>query len=161
MICIDLEASGLAAESYPIEIAWACVETDRRDSFLIDPESAPGWTYWDEYAEELHGIEPELLQREGIPVTQACRRLNQALEGEQVISDAFEYDSFWLNRLYQAAGMKPEFRLTGLESVLGGEQLLQYRLIARAQFRRHRAMPDVVDLINAIQAVQNGRPEGS
>jgi len=161
VICIDLEASGLAAESYPIEIAWVCAETDRRDSFLIDPESALGWTYWDEYAEELHGIEPELLQREGIPVQLACQRLNQALEGEQVISDAFEYDSFWLNRLYQAAGMKPGFQLAGLDTVLSGEQLLQYRLIARAQFRRHRAMQDVVDLINAIQAVQNELPRGA
>jgi len=161
VICIDLEASGLAVESYPIEVAWACTDSGRSDSFLINPASVSDWTYWDEYAEELHGIEPELLQREGISAAQACERLNRALEGQQVISDAFEYDSFWLNRLYQAAGMKPEFRLTGLESVLGGEQLLQYRLIARAQFRRHRAMPDVVDLINAIQAVQNGRPEGT
>lgn len=153
MICIDLEASGLAAESYPIEIAWACTDSGRSDSFLINPASVSDWTYWDDYAEELHGIEPELLQREGISVTQACERLNRALEGQQVISDAFEYDSFWLSRLYQAAGMKPGFRLAGLEWVLNAEQLDEYKLIAEAQLRRHRAARDVADLISAIQAV--------
>ena len=156
MICIDLEASGLAVESYPIEVAWACTDSGRSDSFLINPASVSDWTYWDEYAEELHGIEPELLQREGISAAQACERLNRALEGQQVISDAFEYDSFWLNRLYQAAGVQPGFRLAGLDQVLNAEQLVQYRLIARAQFRRHRAARDVADLIAAIQAVTTG-----
>ncbi len=153
MICIDLEASGLASASYPIEIAWACAETGRNDSFLINPESVPGWTYWDEFAEELHGIEPELLQQDGIDADEACRRLNKALKGEEVISDAFDYDGFWLRRLYQAVGMQPSFRLVGLDAVLSGEQRIQYQFIARTQFRRHRAMRDVEDLISAIRTV--------
>jgi len=159
VICIDLEASGLASDSYPIEIAWACTETGRSDSFLINPASAPGWTYWDEFAEELHGIEPELLQQEGIDVGAACERLNRALEGEQVISDAFDYDGFWLRRLYRAAGVQPAFRLVGLDAVLSGEQRIQYQFIARTQFRRHRAMRDVEDLISAIRTVLHESPE--
>lgn len=159
MICIDLEASGLASDSYPIEIAWACTETGRSDSFLINPASAPGWTYWDEFAEELHGIEPELLLQEGIDVGAACERLNRALEGEQVISDAFDYDGFWLRRLYRAAGVQPAFRLVGLDAVLSGEQRIQYQFIARTQFRRHRAMRDVEDLISAIRTVLHESPE--
>jgi len=159
VICIDLEASGLASDSYPIEIAWACTETGRSDSFLINPASAPGWTYWDEFAEELHGIEPELLLQEGIDVGAACERLNRALEGEQVISDAFDYDGFWLRRLYRAAGVQPAFRLVGLDAVLSGEQRIQYQFIARTQFRRHRAMRDVEDLISAIRTVLHESPE--
>lgn len=159
MICIDLEASGLALDSYPIEIAWACTETGRSDSFLINPASVPSWTYWDEFAEELHGIEPELLQQDGISVKQACARLNQALKGEQVISDAYDYDSFWLRRLYRAAGVRPGFTLVGLDAVLSGEQRIQYQFIARTQFRRHRAMQDVEDLISAIRTVLYESPE--
>lgn len=153
MICIDLEASGLAADSYPIEIAWACADTGRSDSFLINPDSVPGWTYWDEYAEELHGIEPEVLQRDGISAAAACRRLNRALEGQKVVSDAFDYDSFWLRRLYRAVDMQPAFELVGLNAVLTGEQCIQYQFIARTQFRRHRAMQDVEDLVSAIRTL--------
>lgn len=154
MICIDLEASGLASESYPIEIAWACADTGLNDCFLINPDSVPGWTYWDEFAEELHGIEQELLQQEGIAAEEACLRLNRALQGKQVVSDAVEYDGFWLRRMYQACGVQPSFSLVGLDAVLSSEQRIQYRFIARAQFRRHRAKQDVEDLISAIRTAK-------
>ncbi|GAA0687292.1 hypothetical protein GCM10009104_11700 [Marinobacterium maritimum] len=156
MICIDLEASGLAHESYPIEIAWKCTDTGDSDSFLINPDSVPEWQYWDEFAEELHGIEPELLQQEGISADQACLRLNRALKGREVISDAFEYDGFWLRRLFEACGMQPSFHLVGLEAVLSAEERIQYQFIARSQFRRHRALQDVEDLISAITAARSG-----
>ncbi|GAA0784383.1 hypothetical protein [Marinobacterium sediminicola] len=156
MICIDLEASGLARESYPIEIAWKCTETGAFDSFLINPESVPDWQYWDEFAEELHGIEPELLQQEGISAEQACIRLNRALKGREVISDALEYDGFWLRRLFNACDIQPGFHLVGLEAVLSAEERIQYQFIARSQFRRHRALQDVEDLILAIAAARSG-----
>jgi hypothetical protein len=49
--------------------------------------------------------------------------------------------------------MQPSFRLVGLDAVLSGEQRIQYQFIARTQFRRHRAMRDVEDLISAIRTV--------
>lgn len=154
MICIDLEASGLARESYPIEVAWKCSETGGQDSFLIDPASVSGWKYWDDFAEELHCISQEQLAQEGITAEEACRRLNQALEGCEVISDAFEYDSFWLRRLYGACRLEPLFRLVGLDSVLSGEERIQYQLISRSQFRRHRALQDVEHQLEAIAAIR-------
>ncbi len=156
MICIDLEASGLARESYPIEIAWKCAETGESDSFLINPVSVPEWQYWDEFAEELHGIEPERLRQEGISADVACLRLNRALKGREVISDAFEYDGFWLRRLFEACDIQPSFRLAGLDAVLNAEERIQYQFIARSQFRRHRALQDVDDLIAAITAARSG-----
>ncbi|MGB2130269.1 MAG: hypothetical protein ACPHXW_02520 [Marinobacterium sp.] len=159
MICIDLEASGLARESYPIEVAWKCSETGRQDSFLIDPASVSTWDYWDEFAEELHCISQELLAREGIAADEACRRLNRALDGCEVVSDAFEYDRFWLRRLYGASGVEPSFRLVGLDSVLSGEERIQYQLVARSQFRRHRALQDVEHLLEAIAAVRTVPPQ--
>ncbi len=156
MICIDLEASGLARESYPIEIAWKCTETGENDCFLINPDTVPEWHYWDEFAEELHGIEPELLQQEGISADQACLRLNRALKGREVISDAFEYDGFWLRRLFEAGDMQPSFHLVGLDAVLSAEERIQYQFIARSQFRRHRALQDVEDLISAIAVARSG-----
>ena len=114
MICIDLEASGLARESYPIEIAWKCTKSGASDCFLINPDTVPEWHYWDECAEELHGIEPDMLQREGISADQACFRLNRALAGKDVVSDAVEYDGFWLRRLFDACDMSyGDFWCTG------------------------------------------------
>lgn len=156
MICIDLEASGLSHESYPIEIAWKCTESGESDSFLVNPGSVPGWCYWDEYAEELHGIEPEVLERDGISADAACMRLNRALSGRDLVSDACEYDGFWLRRLFEACDQKPAFRLVGLEAVLSSEERVQYQFIARSQLRRHRALQDVDDLIAAISAVRGG-----
>ncbi|MBV0933557.1 3'-5' exonuclease [Marinobacterium weihaiense] len=151
MICIDLEASGLSPDSYPIEIAWKCTRTGRSDTFLINPDSVPEWDYWDECAEELHGIEPELLQQQGISAEAACSRLNHALEGACVVSDAHAFDDFWLRRLFEACKVVPRFKLVGLETVLPPKQCERYEQIARGQFRRHRALQDVDDLIAAIE----------
>jgi hypothetical protein len=156
LICIDLEASGLARESYPIEIAWKCTKSGASDCFLINPDTVPEWHYWDECAEELHGIEPDLLQREGISADQACFRLNRVLAGKDVVSDAVEYDGFWLRRLFDACDIRQGFRLAGLESVLSAEERIQYHFIAGAAVRRHRALQDVEDLISAITAAQSG-----
>lgn len=154
VIFFDLEASGLAAASYPIEVAWKCPESGDSDNFLINPDSVPAWEYWDEFAEELHGIDYERLQAEGISAAEACLRLNDALDGKTLISDALEFDSFWIRRLFDAAQVKRAFALCGLEQLLSAEQLIQYHFIARSQFRRHRAMSDVEDLISAVAAVR-------
>lgn len=153
LICIDLEASGLAAESYPIEIAWKNADTGEIDSFLINPDSASSWTYWDEHAEEMHGLDRRDLVEQGVDVQTACQRLNQKLADKVVVSDAPEFDYFWISRLFKTAGAKPEFKVLGLDQVLSKEQLIQFSFVAKAQVRRHRAMDDVEDILHCIQAV--------
>jgi len=154
LICIDLEASGLGKESYPIEVAWKNDETGEQDSFLINPETADGWHYWDDYAEEMHGIDRDDLRKKGLDIISACKRLNEKLKGKTLISDAFEFDLFWLKRLFQATGMTPDFRMAGLDRVLSKEQLIQFGFLAKAQFRKHRALDDVEDILTCIKAVQ-------
>lgn len=153
LICIDLEASGLGAESYPIEVAWKNDTTGERDSFLINPESAEGWHYWDEYAEEMHGLDREELCHKGLDIKEACERLNLKLAGKTLVSDAYQFDLFWLKRLFSATGLQPSFRLAGLERFLSKEQLIQFGFLAKAQFRRHRAMNDVEDILTCMRAV--------
>lgn len=156
VICIDIEASGLGPLSYPIEIAWKCGLSGESDSFLINPETGYNWTDWDETAEGLHGIAVDELLCEGISVRDACVRLNQNLEGKVVTSDAFDFDYFWIRRLYEAAMMKPVFEMQGIDKVLEGGQLIQYRLVANAQVRNHRAMDDVNDLFVCLAACKFG-----
>ena len=153
LICIDLEASGLGPHSYPIEVAWKS-SGGECDSFLINPDSVEDWGFWDDFAEEMHGICRTELVKQGIPVVEACQRMNTALAGKQLISDAWEFDFFWLDRLFQAADIKMAFELVGLQAVLTGEELVQYRFICKAQLRRHRAMSDVDHILQAIRSVK-------
>lgn len=152
VICIDIEASGLGPRSYPIEIAWKCSKTLRGDSFLINPDSAFNWTDWDVKAQQIHGLSRDQLLVEGVSIQDACSRLNTALAGCAVYCDALEFDYFWIRRLFEAARMRPTFKLRGLESLLKGEQLIQYGLVAKTQVRRHRAMDDVEDLLLCVAA---------
>ncbi|WP_428036348.1 hypothetical protein [Amphritea sp.] len=153
LICLDLEASGLGPYSYPIEVAWKGTE-EVSDSFLINPDSVPEWTFWDEYAEELHNICRSELREHGISALSACLRLNDALEGRDVLSDAWEFDHFWLTRLFKAAGQKMAFRLVSLREVLSAEELIQYQFVCKAQLRQHRAMDDVDHILQAIRSVR-------
>lgn len=154
LICLDLEASGLGPLSYPVEVAWKSTADNQSDSFLINPETASDWNYWDDFAEEMHGICRTELVREGIAVSAACERMNQALKGKDVLSDAWEFDHFWLTRLFNEAGVQMAFRLQGLETVLAGEELVQYHFICKTQLRRHRAMKDVEHILQAIRYVK-------
>lgn len=159
LICLDFEASGLGPRSYPIEVAWRDGATGASDSFLISPAEVPGWTDWDEMAQGIHGIAREQLVADGIGVGKACWRLNRALEGRVVYCDALEFDLFWLRRLYDAAQMRPMFRLEGLESMLSGTRLQRFLDVIATQQRRHRALDDVADLIEALEfAFADGQP---
>lgn len=149
LICIDIESSGLGPDSYPIEVAWRCDISGKQDEFLIDPASVEGWEYWDEFAEELHGIEHELLAREGVSAAEACERLNAALAGKTLTCDAYDFDLFWLSRLFESQQQPMRFRIQGIETLLTGEQCQVYRQNTR--FRRHRALRDVEDQLDALR----------
>jgi hypothetical protein len=151
IICLDIEASGLGTRSYPIEIAWKQLDSEDEDDFLIDPRTGYNWTNWDESAAEIHGLSLEELYEEGISVKEACSRLNQRLRGKYVYSDAFEFDYFWITRLFDAGMVKPQFRLLGLEELLNEDDLELYQKVSHQSPRRHRAMPDVDDLIRSIK----------
>ncbi len=146
---IDFEASGLGASSWPIEVGWS-FEDGVTESVLISP--APHWpmTAWDPKAERLHGITPRLLADLGLDAAATCERLDAALGGRTVYSDAPDWDSFWMQRLYQAAGRRCAFTLQDFARLMPPltpdqkTKLLQQadRLVPR----RHRAAEDALHL---------------
>ncbi|SIS59498.1 hypothetical protein [Neptunomonas antarctica] len=156
VICIDIEASGMGSRSYPIEIAWKSALTGKSDAFLINPDTGYNWTDWDPVANDIHGIDRDELVANGISVRDACRRLNRMLEGQAVTSDAYEFDYFWMQRLFESAMMKPAFVMQGIDKILEGAQLIQYRLVAISQVRAHRAMNDVNDVLACLAACDIG-----
>lgn len=79
-----------------------------------------------------------------------CKRLNEALAGADVFSDAPDWDAFWLYRLYSAAGEKQAFKLNDFGDLLqtyAPEKVAD--AIARAVDKaphRHRAHDDVLHM---------------
>jgi hypothetical protein len=106
---IDFEASCLPeqGESYPIEVALACVGGNSR-SWLIRPSAR--WRFWDwsHEAEALHGISQEMLVRKGLPAQQVLAELAEAARGCRVYADS-DLDAFWLETLAQACCQAPPF----------------------------------------------------
>lgn len=142
---LDIEASGFGRGSYPIEIGLARADGSTC-AFLVQPLDE--WTHWDPKAELLHGISRGRLQREGYPVRQVARWLNDEL-GEIGIaySDSWGYDNTWLSLLFHHAGMLPAFRLEALRILLSeSQQALWSRtkeaLILEQGIHRHRAGED-------------------
>ena len=119
---IDVEASGFGPESYPIEVGW-CDIAGNAESVLIRP--APGWTFWSQEAEGVHGISRAQLEAEGVEPAEAVARIVAAtmtadepragrLAPRRVVfSDAPEFDGVWLARLFRVAGSDLPFGLEG------------------------------------------------
>lgn len=112
---VDIEASGLASESYPISLAWSrCNGTISR--FLICP--APTWTHWDPAAEAVHGIERARLQRNGWEPAYVVERLCEDLVEGELVSDAPVFDAAWLERLFAVVERPVPFTLVDVEDLL-------------------------------------------
>ena len=147
---IDLEASGLGPQSWPIEIGWGFVGWGPR-AMLVKPADAWSMKAWEKSAEELHQISIDQLLREGKPPLEAALVLNAALGGAEVYSDAPDHDGFWLYRLYEAAGVKANFKLLDITNLLAPLAIsTPDDLVKRAQAiepHTHRADQDVRHLM--------------
>ncbi|WP_106479040.1 hypothetical protein [Phytohalomonas tamaricis] len=145
-IILDVEASGFGRGSYPIEVGLARADGSTC-AFLVQPVDE--WVHWDPKAELLHGISRDRLQREGLPVIEVARWLNDELADEGLAySDSWGYDNTWLSLLFYHADMLPRFRLESLRRLLNEQQLVVWSetkqaIIEQEGIRRHRAGEDV------------------
>jgi hypothetical protein len=166
----DFEASDV--EGYPIEIGWAFLdsETDTlvSESHLIRP--AGEWKIkesWDKAAERLHRIPLAQIMREGRPVAEVAQRMNVALAGRELFSDAPE-DKTWLRLLFAAAGLEPAFVTPKTDarvliSQAATDKGIDEAFLAQAQTlatelvpQRHRAEPDARRLAISWHMVVGG-----
>jgi hypothetical protein len=141
---LDIEASGLGAGSYPIEVGVVLPDGSGHCS-LVRPQ--PDWRHWDPAAEAVHGIARATVLQHGRPVAEVAAALNRLLGGITVYTDAWSQDYSWLHRLYDAAEAVPNFRLASIESVLGAVEAERWNaikaaIVARTQAVRHRASAD-------------------
>ena len=141
---IDLEASGFGRGSYPIEVGYVRADGQAWSS-LIRPE--PDWTHWDPQAQAIHGIDPVMLRAHGRPVAEVAARLNEALGGQIVYTDAWGNDMPWLARLHDAANLGQRYRVAPVAELLGTARLPELppwrsRAFEALGIARHRASSD-------------------
>jgi DNA polymerase III epsilon subunit-like protein len=154
MYILDIEASGLGPDSYPIEIAWCSLDGEQSWSTLINPDSAGGWEDWDDYAEEaIHGIARDQLLSEGQDVVTVARELEQRLGGEDVFSDAVPFDGFWLRRLFGAVGRQNPVRVQPLETIFCSRYAVELGSAIAAFEPPHRALADCRGLAEVVRSV--------
>jgi len=166
-IILDIEASGLGAQSYPIEVGVA-IQADQRFSRIIRPET--NWNHWDCSAERLHRIKRELLFACGRPVDQVAGELNDLLAGQIAYSDGWVVDKPWLNLLFRAARVPMKFHLSPLELILTEPQMAiwhkeKHAVETELAATRHRASHDAwiiqETFVRSRDAVmQSNHPQG-
>lgn len=153
---VDVEASGLGPDSYPIEIA-AYDGFGLSYSVLINPETAEDWDHWDSIAEEeVHGISREYLSEHGDDAFLTVIRMNKVLEGQVLYSDAIDSDGFWIRRLFDQVLDRPMtfeirsiyelFKPEFLEDVRDNIKMLQGDVA-------HRAMEDCMSIYEALSLI--------
>lgn len=146
---IDLEASSLSPRSWPIEVGW-CLLGGAPEALLVKPAPSWGMSEWSQEAEALHGVSFATLEARGVEPRAVCEKLNAALAGVNVYSDAPDWDGFWLYRLFQAGGVRQRFSVNDLaelfRSVPRAKMDVFVNTAAERTPRRHRAIPDVLHM---------------
>lgn len=155
---IDFEASSLdLIASYPIEVG-ICMPDGTLHSWLICPHVL--WQDWSESAEQIHGITRHTLEAEGIAVSEVAHALNELLP-DQVFCDAWTFDSFWLHRLFRAAGVRPAFQLESISALLDSRQVrrwsaMRQQVISELGLPVHRAANDALILHKTWERIAVG-----
>jgi hypothetical protein len=141
---IDFEASGIAPDSYPIEVA--VVYPGGEYQALIQPVHY--WDHWSYDAQDMHQITREQLIAGGTPPLEVVRAMNRLFDGKILCSDN-PADCFWLDVLYEAAGIDPTFEVKPIEAFVGREAASE--ILRRLPVRKgHRALQDVHALRAAV-----------
>lgn len=143
---IDIEASGLHPESYPIEIGLYNIDTGEEYSSLIKPFSS--WVYWDPNAELIHGISREQLEAEGKDPVTVCEEIHKMVYSSYdiwVYSDASWFDQAWYITLIDssgATGVEGEFGFSDVHSLIPDSTLWDFRKGLQTMKKPHRALAD-------------------
>lgn len=146
IIFVDIEASGLHFDSYPIEIALRI--NQKTHHWLIKPE--PNWHYWSPEAEALHGISLLYLLKNGLPARHVAREINLLLNDTSgiIYSDAADWDWDWMRVLFDSVKISPSFIVLPVQDLMSETQQELFtkafeELANSDSFQQHRACDDV------------------
>lgn len=154
LIFVDVESSGLEADTYPLQIAWY-VNENENDCFYIKPlESWINNRPWSYDSQEVHNLPMQLLLDVGIDPHLACTRLNAALTGKVVYCDALAYDTRWIDVLFSDCDIKREFEIQHVYDAIPRQYvaILNYAL-KTAPENPHDALEDATLLAKTTHGV--------
>lgn len=149
---LDFEASGLHPDSYPLKVSICTLDDEDTYETLIKP--ATYWNHWSFDAQDLHGIERDSLIREGRSPESVAADLNRLFAGKTLIADANE-DAFWMDVLFEAAGIDQKFDVVNVYNLLdGGRKTIFHKSMPKS--KAHRPMEDAISVRNAWFACLTG-----
>ncbi len=154
---LDVEASGIHPESYPIEVGLV-LNNGKSWCSLIKPDDS--WTHWDREAEAIHGISREQLLCHGKTPTEVAQELNQLIKNTTIYSDCWVLDQPWLTKLFEKAKIRQTFNLQDMMYTLGEDDYdklykTKQEVIADTKIERHRASNDARILQMAYKKIRN------
>ena len=150
---IDIEASGLGPNGYPIEVGIVLGNGESYEA-LVAPHQ--DWQHWDAEAEALHGITRAELERHGRPPSEICAELNALCRNRTLYSDCWVLDAPWLTKLYASAGMNQAFHVSPMEALVDDELLVHWNAMKHqysrcAQIPPHRALNDAIIISETLE----------
>lgn len=141
---IDIEASGMGPDSYPIEIGLVFPNGDSWCRLVTPVEH---WTHWSAEAESIHFIQRDQLFEHGKDIYTIAKTLNELLGDAVVYSDCWVLDEKWLRTLFMEAKINPTFKLRDIMYLLQENDFNEWEpLKSQAEkelnVQRHRATND-------------------
>lgn len=160
---LDIEASGVGRDSYPVEIGFVLPDGQTWCT-LVHP--APAWTHWDPAAEKVHHIPLATLIRHGRDVVEVATQLNERLQGLTMYCDGWAHDYVWLSALFEAAGRTPSFKLDNLRALLTEQEaafwdIVKTQVATEMRLQRHRASSDAKILQHTLMRLRAPLPQRS
>ncbi|SDY84619.1 Exonuclease [Citreimonas salinaria] len=97
---LDLEASGLGPDSWPIEVGVAWLDGRRviRHSSLIRPRAEWPEDAWSQVSAQVHGI-PRSVLNDAPDADEVAEWFLDLVGDRALVSDAPDHDGMWLQRL--------------------------------------------------------------
>lgn len=117
LLMIDIKASGLCDQSYPISIGVAGVETPRW-SWLVYPLET--WHHWDAKLEAQHGISRDQLLAQGRDGFIICKEMNAVFKGLTLACPTPRTKAL-LEKLYRELAIGMSFEVMDMRTAVGGD----------------------------------------
>lgn len=158
IIFIDLEASSLSAESWPIELGLCWLDERQKlriISKLIKPD--PSWPIesWSLRSQRVHKIDLDELQC-AEDATEVAQWALGRLEGAMLLSDAAAHDNRWLGVLMATIGQPDALKVESIQEEVRrrfeGDAMSMFFKANSAGGSAHRAAPDALRLGQAWRA---------
>lgn len=117
VIFVDVEASTLDTDTFPIEIGWSVDDEQDPPSFLIKP--APGWDSTDAYqaGKACHGIPYVDLVAKGVHLLDIPGCLDKAWAGAILVSDNPQFDQNWVAQVYAELNRRSPWQMVELDVI--------------------------------------------